>query len=312
MARRKPKIVLASRALGFIEGRLRHGYEVVRAWDQAPDEAFAGARAVVCLGNEPIAAVLGRCPDLGLIACYTTGYDAIDIAAARERGVVVTHAPGATSYAVAEFALALMLAAFRNVAVGDRIVRAGDWTPGSAMIGRSLAGARLGIVGLGDIGSELGRMAQAMGMNVAWWGPRPKPDAAWPRAASLLVLAAESDVLAVCARADESNRGLVSAEVIDAVGPSGLIVNVARGQLVDETALVDALRSRRLGGAALDVFETEPTPPSRWAGVPGVIATPHIGGATVQATSRMTALLLENLARFFAEQPLASPVGPAP
>ncbi|HKT55068.1 MAG TPA: 2-hydroxyacid dehydrogenase [Caulobacteraceae bacterium] len=306
----KPKVLLATPILAFVEPRLREHYGVIRAWECDAGEVFRDARALVCLGHQPVETFIARCPDLGLIACYTTGYDGIDVGRVHERGLAVTHAPGATSYAVAEFALGLMLAAFRNLVVGDRMVRAGEWDAATPMIGRSLSGARLGVVGLGDIGVELARLADAMGMEVAWWGPRPKPDAKWPRAPSLTELATASDVLAVCARADETNRGLISAQVIEAVGPSGLIVNVARGQLIDEDALIAALRDGRLGGAALDVFEAEPTPASRWSGVPGMITTPHIGGATVQAASHMTRLLLENLACFFAGRPLPSPVLP--
>lgn len=290
------------------EAPLSERYHVIRGWEAPEDQMFPEVRAIVCLGIQRINTYLDRCPDLGLIACYTTGYDAIDLAAARQRGVAVTHAPGAPSYAVAEFALALMLAAFRNLVIGDRMVRAGEWRPGSPMIGRSLIGARLGIVGLGDIGTELAVMAEALKMDVAWWEPWPKPEAKWPPAASLLELAKASDVLAVCASADERNRGMITSQVIDAVGPSGLIVNVARGQLIDEDALIDALRHRRLGGAALDVFETEPTTGSRWADVPGVITTPHIAGATVQTAEKMNALVIENLDRFFAQEPLATPV----
>ena len=308
MSNDKPSVVLTTPALGFVEALLIGRYRVIRGWEQPSDRPFTDARALVCLGNEPLGPFLDRCPALGLIACYTTGYDAIDLPAARARGLAVTHAPGATSHAVAEYALALTLAALRNLVAGDRMVRAGEWKAGPVTIGRSLVDARLGIVGLGDIGHELGRLAQALGTTVAWWGPRPKPAVEWPRAATLLELATQSDVLAICARADESNRGLISAEVIDAVGPSGLIVNVARGQLIDETALIAALQNRRLGGAALDVFESEPTPAARWIDVPGVIATPHIGGASIHGTTKMTTMLLENLARYFSGEPLATPV----
>ncbi|MNE32498.1 Glycerate dehydrogenase [compost metagenome] len=144
-------------------------------------------------------------------------------------------------------------------------------------------------------------------MDVRWWGPREK-DAAWPRADSLIDLARHSDVLVVACRADESNRGLISAEVIEALGPSGLLVNVARGQLVDEEALIAALRDGRLGGAALDVFAEEPTDAARWADVPNTVLTPHTGGATTEAVQGMLMLLLQNLAAHFAGEPLKTPV----
>lgn len=144
-------------------------------------------------------------------------------------------------------------------------------------------------------------------MEVAWWGPREKPGAPWPRAASLLDLARKSDVLAVCCRADETSRGLVSQDVLEALGPEGLLVNVSRGQVVDEDALVAALRAGRLGGAALDVFAEEPTAPGRWADVPNTILTPHTAGATTEAVQRMVALLVANLQAFFAGEPVKTP-----
>ncbi len=143
-------------------------------------------------------------------------------------------------------------------------------------------------------------------MAVRWWAPHEK-DAPWPRAASLVELARGSDILVVACRADEENRGLISAEVIEALGPQGLLVNVARGQLVDEAALIAALRDGRLGQAALDVFEDEPTDPARWADVPNTVLTPHTGGATTEAVQGMLMLLLQNLAAAFAGDPLKTP-----
>jgi lactate dehydrogenase-like 2-hydroxyacid dehydrogenase len=145
-------------------------------------------------------------------------------------------------------------------------------------------------------------------MEVAWWGPRPKPGASWPRRDSLLELAAWSDILLVAARAAEETRGLISREVIEAVGPEGLIVNVARGALLDEDALVAALKDGRLGKAALDAFEDEPTPPARWADVPNAVLTPHMAGRTSESVAHLLAQAVENLRRHFAHQPPLSPV----
>jgi lactate dehydrogenase-like 2-hydroxyacid dehydrogenase len=144
-------------------------------------------------------------------------------------------------------------------------------------------------------------------MSVAWWGPTPK-DAAWPRAASVLELARDSDILMVAARAEAANRGLISAEVIDAVGPQGLIVNVARGSLIDEGALIAALKSGRLGRAALDVFAEEPTPAARWADVPNTVLTPHTAGGTTDSIPRMVAQAVENVRLFLSGDPVMSPV----
>ena len=171
---------------------------------------------------------------------------------------------------------------------------------------RSLNGQRLGVVGLGHIGEAVARRAEALRMAVKWWGPRDKV-AAWPRAGSLLELARDSDILVVACKADDGNVGLVSREVIEALGPDGLLVNVARGQLVDEAALIAALKDGRLGQAALDVFEDEPTEPARWADAPNTVLTPHTGGATTEAVQGMLRLLMQNLEAAFAGEPLKTP-----
>jgi lactate dehydrogenase-like 2-hydroxyacid dehydrogenase len=152
------------------------------------------------------------------------------------------------------------------------------------------------------------RRAAAFDLSVSWWGPREKPEAPWPRAESLLALAQASDILVVAAKADDETRGLISKEVIEVLGPKGLLVNISRGQVVDEDALIAALKAGRLGMAALDVFQTEPTMAERWADVPNTVLTPHTAGATTGAIPKMMALTLENLRRFFAGKPLVNPV----
>lgn len=303
----RPTVLVTTEQLHFVEPALSPSYEVIKAWENPSRERLARARAVVCLGNHPLPD-LDALPSLGLVACFTTGYESLDVPALRARGLAVSHAPAATAEPVGEFALALILAASRNLVSGHESVLSGRWKAGPVKLGRSLTGQRLGVVGLGGIGLALATKATALGMSVAWWGPRDKPETGYPYVDSLERLAAESDVLAVCARSDESNRHLVSAAVIDALGPEGLLVNVARGQLVDEDALRRALVEGRLGGAALDVFAEEPTPPERWRDVPNLLATPHIAGATRENAARMTAMMVENLDRFFAGRELATPV----
>ena len=220
----------------------------------------------------------------------------------------MTHAPAVNHEDVADHALGLILAARRAIASGDRDLRAGLWTPESKTITPSLKGQRVGIVGMGLIGQAVAERCAALRMQVAWWGPREKPELAWPRAEGLVELARGSDILVVACKADETNRGLISAEVIEALGPTGLLVNVARGQLVAEAAVIDALRDGRLGQAALDVFAEEPTSAERWADVPNTVLTPHTAGATSEAVQGMLMLLLANLAAHFAGESLRTPV----
>ncbi|NJC42567.1 lactate dehydrogenase-like 2-hydroxyacid dehydrogenase [Brevundimonas alba] len=304
----RPALLIMQRHLAPLTAFLESVWDVYRFWEGPPLEAAHDIRALVVAGEFPLdKALIESLPNLQLIACFTSGYDRIDVDWCRARGLPVTHAPGVNHEDVADHALGLILAARRQIAAGDRTLRSGGWTPDSKMITPSLNGQRLGIVGLGSIGEAVARRGEALRMTVKWWGPRDKP-AAWPRAGSLLDLARDSDILVVACKADDSNIGLISREVIEALGPSGLLVNVARGQLIDETALIAALKDGRLGQAALDVFEDEPTDAARWADVPNTVLTPHTGGATTEAVQGMLGLLVQNLQAAFAGEPLKTPV----
>jgi lactate dehydrogenase-like 2-hydroxyacid dehydrogenase len=286
------------------------GLKMARAWDLS-DADRAEARVILHAGEfrlEP--SELLALPKLGLIACVSSGYDGVDVGWCRARGLEVTHAEGLNAEDVADHAIGLILAAWRNITVGDRRVREGLWRHEDRMTPQpSLNRRRLGIVGLGHIGLAVARRAEAMRMQIGWWGPREK-ESPWPRAESLMALARDSDILVVACRADATNRGMIGREIIDAVGPAGVIVNVARGSLLDEAALIAALKDGRLWRAALDVFETEPTPGERWVDVPGVVLTPHTAGVNTEAVPLMVAQAIENVRRFLAGEPVLSPVAP--
>lgn len=304
----RPAILIMQRHLAPLTAFLEGAYTVYRFWEGPPVEAREDIRAMVVAGEfELDKHLVESLPRLELIACFTAGYDGIDVDWCRERGLPVTHAPGVNHEDVADHALGLIISARRRITEGDRALRAGQWTPDSKTITPSLNHLRVGVVGLGAIGAAVARRCEALRMRVSWWGPREKASD-WPRAASLPELARDNDVLVVACRADETNRGLISREVIEALGPDGLLVNVARGQLVDEDALIEALRAGKLGHAALDVFESEPTDPARWADVPNTTLTPHTGGATNEAVQGMLGLLLENLSAHFEGRPLKTPV----
>ena len=304
----RPAVLIMQRHLAPLSGFLESAYDVYRFWEGPPIEAAHDFRVMVVAGEATLdKALIERLPNLDLIACFTSGYDGIDIDWCRQRGLPVTHAPGVNHEDVADHALGLILAARRQIASGDRQVREGGWTFETRTITTSLAGQKLGIVGLGHIGKAVADRAEAFRMAVSWWGPRPH-DADWPRADSLLALAKASDILVVACKANETNRGLISQDILEALGPDGLLVNVSRGQVVDEDALIAALKSGTLGQAALDVFVEEPTDPARWADVPNVILTPHTAGATTAGVQGMLMLLIENLQAHFAGGPLKTPV----
>ena len=309
MAGSKPAILIVQPHLGFLRRMLEPDFTVWSLWEGPPIEAVTVIRALVVAGEFPIDKALAESlPNLGLIACFTAGYDGVDLPWAAARNLAVSHSPGANVDDVADHAMGLILAAWRRIVEGDRSVRAGAWRANEKMVTPSLGGRRVGIVGLGAIGVAIARRCEAFGLSVSWWGPREKPGSPWPRAINPVLLADDCDILVVAARATEDNRGLISAEVLDALGGEGLLVNVSRGKVVDEDALIAALRSGRLGMAALDVFAEEPTPADRWRDVPNVVLTPHTAGATSAAVPKMAALTRENLMRFFSGKPLASAV----
>lgn len=305
----RPVLLVGQALLAPVVPLLAQDYDVMALWEDPDAGALARVDAVIWAGEFVLErAMVEAMPRLSLIACFTVGYDGVDLVLARERGIAVSHAGDANAQDVADHAIGLMIAQRRWIVGGDRHVRSGQWTMAAKTRTRSMGGTKLGIVGMGSIGVAVAERAQAMRMQVSWWGPREKPALPWPRVASLEALARESDILLVAARADESNRGMISADIMDALGPEGLLVNVARGQLVDEAALIAALTSGRLGGAAIDVYDPEPTDPKRWADVPNVVLTPHTGGATHEAVAHMAQMLLANLTAHFADKPLISPV----
>lgn len=305
----RPLLMVGQPLLAPLLPLLEAQYDVVTLWSAPPVDRLAAVQALVWAGEFPLSRdLVDAMPRLSLIACFTVGYDGVDLDLARERGIAVAHGGAANAEDVADHAIGLMIAHRRWIVEGDRHLRAGGWTIEAKTRTHSMRSARLGVVGMGAIGVAIAERAEAMRMAIGWWGPRDKPGLPWKRADSLLALAQGSDILVVAARADEHNRGMIDTAVLEALGASGLLVNVARGQLVDEAALIAALQGGRLGGAALDVFDPEPTDPAKWADVPNVVLTPHTGGATHEAVAQMAGTLMGNLAAHFAGEALPAPV----
>lgn len=291
-------------------------YQIVSRADYDSDAAMAAANpdltALVVIGGHALThATVEAFPGLGLIACFGVGYDGVDIAHAASRGVTVTNCPNVNNEDVADHAVGLFIALVRNIVSGHQRVVTDAWTKGDrGGMWPSLRQLKAGIVGMGAIGQSIARRLPPFGVEVSWWGPNPKPDLGLPRADSVLDLARTSDVLFMAGRADETSRGIISAEVIEALGPSGYLINVSRGFTVDEDALIAALKTKKLAGAGLDVFIDEPTPPARWADVPNTVLTPHVGGGGRGAIEAQTKLVLDNLSAFFAGKPALTPVRP--
>ncbi|WP_292050940.1 MULTISPECIES: 2-hydroxyacid dehydrogenase [unclassified Brevundimonas] len=304
----RPALMIVHRMLAPLSPFLETQYDVYRLWEGPPPEAATQIEALVIAGEPPLdKALVEKLPNLSLIACFTAGYDGVDVEWCKARGLKLSHAPNVNHEDVADLAIGLMLASRRQIISGQQRLLNGEWVEDARVITGSIQKERIGIVGLGAIGQAIARRAEAFNMDVSWWGPRPK-DAPWPRADSLIKLANDADVLVVACRATPDNRHIIDDTVIRAVGAHGLLVNVARGSLVDEEALIAALRSGALGSAALDVFAHEPTDPERWKDVPNVVLTPHTAGATTHAVQGMMLNVMQNLAAHFAGSPLLTPI----
>ncbi|MBC7769215.1 MAG: 2-hydroxyacid dehydrogenase [Phycisphaerales bacterium] len=292
--------------LGLFETRLAGDYDVVHWPTDRTD-----IRAAVTIGHVGVSnAMIDKLPELRCIVCFGVGVDGIDRAYAERRGIAITHGREINHEDVADVAIGLMIARLRLFTEGERVLREGKWTPPLAVPPQKrLRGRNLGIVGMGAIGQAIAQRTQAFGIEIKWHGPRAKPDLAYAYEPDLLKLAEWADVLAVAVRGDKTTEGIITAGVINALGSDGVLINVSRGSVVDEEALIAALKSGALGGAGLDVFVEEPTPNSRWADVPNTTLTPHLGGGTREALWAGSQNVLENLRRFYAGEALLTPLG---
>jgi len=292
---------------------LRGAFRVHDRTHQEDPAAFAAIapriRAIAASGESKVPReLIAQLPALEIVSVFGVGYDGIDVAAARERGIAVTHTPNVLNDEVADLAMALVLAVSRRLVEADRYVRTGAWAKGPMPLARKVSGARMGIVGLGRIGKAIARRAEAFGMSIAYTARTAKADAPYPYFATAEALAREVDFLVVITPGGAATRKLIDAKVLAALGKKGYLVNVARGSVVDEPALVEALRAGTIAGAGLDVFENEPNVPAELLALDNVVLTPHVGSATWQTRQAMADLSFGNLQAHFAGKPLLSPV----
>lgn len=272
----------------------------------------AKATILVTIGaREMSAALMDELPSLRLICCYGSGYEGVDLEHAKKRGIKVTHSPGANAAAVAELAIGLLLAASRQIVAADRTIRDGRWADGSAAptpAAIGLSGRRIGIFGMGAIGRKIAQYLSSFDCELAYCSRSPKPDISLQHHLTLQSLVEWADVLIVAARADKSNRHVVGADAFRSLGPNGIVVNIARGSLLDEGALIAALEAGRLGSAGLDVFEREPFVSEPLKRLPQIVLTPHIGGRTTAAELAMQTMVISNITAFLAGEPILTPV----
>ena len=293
---------------------LEQTYDAKRLWS-APDKAamldsMKDITAVASSNSGGIdGATMAKLPKLEVIAHFGVGYDTVDVDAARKRGIAVTNTPDVLTDEVADLALALTLATIRRVPQGDRYVREGKWLKGNMALTESFQGKTVGIIGMGRIGRAIAKRCEAFGVKLAYQGPNRKSDlSSWAYHADPAGLAKSSDIVIVACPGGEATRGLVSRAVIDAIGPKGFIVNIARGSVIDEPALIEALQQNRIAGAGLDVFADEPRVPEAFLAMENVVLQPHVASATHPTRTAMGQLVIDNLAAHFAGKPLVTPV----
>ncbi|MFD1798102.1 2-hydroxyacid dehydrogenase [Paracoccus aurantiacus] len=310
----KPEIMVMNPVRRDVLAQLDADFTLLRA-DQAEDQpdfiarSGAACRAMLISGNNAITSdVLDAMPALAMISCSTAGYDALPVDEIGARGIALTNTSPALRDDVADMGMLLLLAARRGFVAGDAYVRSGDWArKGMYPLQRKVSGSRLGIVGMGSLGSAVARRAEAFGMQIGYWNRREK-DVPWTWYPDLVDLAKNSDALILTIAGGPETEGLIGAEVMAALGPQGLLVNIARGSVVDEAALIDALESGALGHAALDVYRSEPDPDPRLTALPNVTLSPHHASGTEETRTDMARLAADNLRAFFAGKELLSPV----
>ena len=302
-----PRVVRVGSLMPVLEQALVSEYDAPSFADVG--DRTAGLEVAVAGGGTLVgAAEMDALPDLRAVANFGVGYDNVDVAEATRRGIVVSNTPDVLTDAVADLSVALVLDVMRQVTAADRFLRRGEWAAGGRFpLTRDVRGATVGILGLGRIGRAVADRLLVFGAEIAYHSRSPQ-DVAWAYHSSPVALAAASDVLVVLTPGGAGTEHLVDAAVLDALGPEGYLVNVARGSVVDEQALVAALEGGRLAGAGLDVFADEPRVPAALLEREDVVLLPHVGSATVQTREAMAELVLDNVAAFLADGRLVTPI----
>jgi hydroxypyruvate reductase len=293
--------------------RIGERFELMDAAGRPPGEVFtaeqlSGIRAMITAGGTPLgAAMMDMMPKLGAIVCYGTGYDGVDLAAAAQRKIAVGHSPAANASAVADLAVTLMLAVTRRLLPADNYVRSGNWSaakPSPLMRPQpGNPGRRVGVYGMGEIGRKIASRLAAFETEVAYFS-RSKHDVPYQYLPSLEALAEWCSVLMIAVRAGVDTHHAVDAGILQKLGKDGYIVNISRGSVIDQAALVAALAGEQIAGAGLDVYEKEPHAPDALTAFPNVVLTPHVGGHTIESHTGMQSCVIANLEAFFAGRPL--------
>jgi hydroxypyruvate reductase len=307
------KVLIYSRFPKAQMQRFGERFELLNAAGRPPSEVFSASdladiRAMITAGGTPLGAdAMDALPKLGAIVCYGTGYDGVDLAAAAKRGIAVGNSPGANAASVADIAVTLMLAAVRRLPVADQYVRSGDWAaakPSPLMRPQAgLRGRKVGVYGMGEIGRKIAARVAAFETEIGYFS-RSRHDVPYQYFPSLEALADWCSVLMIAVRAGNDTNQKVNADILRRLGRDGYVVNISRGSVIDEPALVAALSDQAIAGAGLDVFAREPHAPDALTALPNVVLSPHIGGHTLESHVAMQDCVIANLEAYFAGKPL--------
>lgn len=307
------KVLVYSRFPKALMLRIGERYELLDAAGKPPNQMFSaeqlsGIRAMITAGGTPLGAdTMDLMPKLAAIVCYGTGYDGVDLAAVAKRKILLGHSPGANAASVADIAVTLMLAATRRLLVADNYVRSGDWAaakpspmmrPQAGMLGR-----KIGVYGMGEIGRKIAARVAGFETDVGYFS-RSRHDLPYPYFPTLEALAEWCSVLMIAVRAGNDTHHAVDADILNKLGKDGYVVNIARGSVIDQQALVTALTDQTIAGAGLDVYAREPHAPDALSALPNVVLSPHIGGHTLESHVAMQDCVMANLEAYFAGKPL--------
>jgi len=307
----KHRVVMVGTLRPGLVSALTERYGALELAEIDPADAETVEVAVTSGGWGIRAEHLNQLPQLRAIVNFGVGYDTSDVAEARRRGIAISNTPDVLTDCVADVAVGALIDVMRGLSAADRFVRNGNWAAGrEPSLARRVTGARVGILGLGRIGRAVGRRLEAFDAILSYHARAEKTDAPYPYAASPVELARACDVLVITAAGGEQSRHLVDANVLDALGPRGFLVNISRGSIIDEAALVSALEEGRLAGAALDVFADEPHVPAALLSRDDVVLLPHLGSATVETRADMAELAVANVEQFLTEGTLVTPIDP--
>ena len=315
----KTDILMTAPMMATVIEALDEAFTLHRLWEHADQEDFlreVGPRirgiATSALYGRTDAALFGHVPNVEIVSSFGVGYDNVDAAEAARRGIVVTNTPDVLNDEVADLTIGLLLATLRQIPQADRYLRAGQWLKASFPLSATLRERKIGIVGLGRIGKAIAKRLEGFGVSISYHGRTRQDDVAYVYHPTLIGLAEATDVLIVITPGGASTRHLINADVLKALGPTGVLINVARGSVVDEQALIEALRSGTILSAGLDVYEDEPRVPQELIEMEHVVLLPHVASASVHTRRAMGQLVVDNLISWFDGNGPLTPVPETP